>query len=119
MNKLVEEGRNNLENLWAGHLIERGLYDKATFIITAENVRPNLHREMVQHHMDNGLRKYMNQVIERKTSIQQNRLLKEGVFAINSLLGGSSKKNKETYNGFKDELTDWSKYKGQGVRLFI
>jgi hypothetical protein len=61
----------------------------------------------------------MNQVIERKTSIQQNRLLKEGVFAINSLLGGSSKKNKETYNGFKDELTDWSKYKGQGVRLFI
>lgn len=119
INKLVEEGRNKLENLWTGHLIERGVYDKATFMITAENVRPNLHREMVQHHMDNGLRKYMNQVIERKTSIQQNRLLKEGVYAINSLLGGSSKKNKETYNGFKDELTDWSKYKGQGVRLFI
>jgi hypothetical protein len=116
---LVEEGRNKLENLWTGHLMERGMYDKATYMITAENVRPNLHREVVHHHMDNGLRKCMNQVIQQKTSVQQNRLLKKGVYAINSLLGGSGKKTEEMYNGFKDELTDWSKYKGQGVRLFI
>ncbi|UWX55360.1 relaxase/mobilization nuclease domain-containing protein [Maribacter litopenaei] len=117
--KLVEEGRNKLENLWAGNLMERGLYDKFAYMLTIENVHPNLHREVVQHHMDNGLRKYMNQVIERKTSMQQNRLLKQGVYAINSLLGGRGKKTEEVYNGFKDEFTNWSKYKVQCVRLFI
>jgi hypothetical protein len=46
---LVENGRNNLKNLWAGHLMESGVYDRVTFMLTNEKAYPNLHREMVQH----------------------------------------------------------------------
>ncbi|MFD0796281.1 relaxase/mobilization nuclease domain-containing protein [Maribacter chungangensis] len=111
--ELLEEGRNNLKNLWAGHLMERGMYDKFAFMLTAEKVYPNLHREMVQHHMDNGLRESVNVASARYSNIQQNRMLRKGVYAVSSLLGGSGKKTEEMYNGFKDELTDWSKYKGK------
>ena len=118
INKLVEEGSNNLENLWTGHLIERGVYDKATFMITAENVRPNLHREIVHHHMENGLRQCLVQVTQRQSSIQQNRSLRKGVYALGTLLGGSSYKEEEPVNGFKDELTDYSKFKkSKGITL--
>lgn len=111
INNLVEEGRNKLENLWAGHLMERGMYDKATFMITAENVKPNLHREMVLHHMDNGLRQCLVQVTQRQSSIQRNRSLRKGVYALGNLLGGSSYKDEEMFNGFKDEFTDFTKNK--------
>lgn len=111
INNIVEEGRNKLENLWAGHLMERGMYDKATFMITAENVQPNLHREMVHHHMDSGLRQYLVQVTQRQSSIQQNRSLRKGVYAPGNLLGGSSYKEEEMFNGFKDEFTDFTKNK--------
>ncbi len=119
INDLVEGGRNNLENLWTGHLMERGMYDKVAFMVTAENVEPNLHREMVHHHMDNGLRQCLVQVSQRQSSIQQNRLLRKGVYAISSLLGGGGKKTEEVYNGFKDEFTDFtkSKRKGKGMGL--
>ncbi len=111
---LVEDGRNNLENLWAGHLMERGMYDKGAFILTAEKVSPNLHREMVQHHMDNGLRECIGQAVERKTSVQQKRSLRKGVYAVSSLLGGRGKKTEEVYNGFKDEFTNFTKSKSKG-----
>ncbi|MFS4416031.1 relaxase/mobilization nuclease domain-containing protein [Maribacter sp. 2307ULW6-5] len=119
INGLVEEGRNNHKNLWAGHLMERGLYDKVAFLLTAEKVYPNLHREMVQHHMDNGLRESMNLASVRQTNIQQNRLLRKGAYAVSSLMGGSGKKTEEVYNGFKDEFTDFtkSKRKGKGIGL--
>jgi len=115
INNLVEEGRNNLENLWMGNLMERGMYDKVAFMLTAENVQPNLHREMVHHHMDNGLRQCLFQVSQGQSSIQQNRLLRKGVYAISSLLGGGSKKTEEMYNGFKDEFTDFTKFKKKGM----
>ncbi|MGB3145771.1 MAG: relaxase/mobilization nuclease domain-containing protein, partial [Maribacter sp.] len=57
INGLVENGRDNLENLWAGHLMERGNYNKVAFMLTVEKILPNLHREIIQYHMDNGLRK--------------------------------------------------------------
>lgn len=117
INGLVEDGRNNLENLWAGHLMERGMYDKVAFMLTAEKVYPNLHREMVQHHMDSGLRESVNVASARHYDIQQNRLLRKGVYAVSSLLGGSGKKTEEVFNGFKDELTDWSKYKGKWLSM--
>ena len=115
INNLVEEGRNNLENLWAGHLMERGMYGKVAFMLTAEKVYPNLHREIVQHHMDNGLRESVNVASERHSNIQQNRLLRKGVYAVSSLLGGSGKKTEEVYNGFKDEFTDFTKLKKKGM----
>ena len=112
---LLEEGRNDLKNLWAGHLLEKGLYDKVAYMLTAENVRPNLHREVIQHHMDNGLRQCLVQVSQRQSGFNRNRALRKGVYAIGSLLGGSSYKEEELFNGFKDEFTDWSKYKGKGI----
>jgi len=112
---LVEGGRNKLENLWAGHLMERGMYDRVAFMLTAENVYPNLHSDMVHHHMDNGLRECVNQACERQSSFEQNRVLRKGVYAISSLLGGSSGKTEEMYNGFKDEFTDFTKFKRKGL----
>ncbi len=117
INGLVKDGRNDLKNLWAGHLMERGMYDKVAFMLTEEKVYPNLHREMVQQHMENGLRKSIIEISERKTSHQQNRLLRKGVYAISSLLGDRGKEQEEVYNGFKDEMTDYSKYKGKGLWL--
>jgi len=114
---LIEESRNNLENLWAGHLMERGIYGKATFMITAENVRPNLNREMIQHHMDNGLRQCLVQVSQSQSSIKRNHALRKGVYAIGNLLGGSTYREEEMYNGFKDEFTDFRKYKSKGISL--
>ena len=112
---LLEEGRNDLKNFWAGHLLEKGLYDKVAYMLTAENVRPNLHREVIQHHMDNGLRQCLVQVSQRQSSFNRNRALRKGVYAIGSLLGGSSYKEEELFNGFKDEFTDFSKYKNKGI----
>ncbi|MGB3143127.1 MAG: hypothetical protein WBB24_03390, partial [Maribacter sp.] len=117
INGLVRNGRNNLKNLWAGHLIEKGLYERAAFMLTNENVYPNLHPDMVRHHMDNGLRKTVKEAMERKSTTEQNRLLRKGVYAISSLLGDRGKGHEEVFNGFKDELTDWSKYKGRGLSL--
>ncbi len=117
INGLIKDGRNNLKNLWAGHLMERGMYDRATFMLTAEKVYPNLHPEIVQHHMENGLRKSMNEAMKRQSSIQQNHLLRKGVYAISSLLGDRGMNQEEVFNGFKDELTDYSKYKGRGLSL--
>ena len=107
---LVEDGRDNLKNLWAGHLMERGVYDKVAFMLTSEKAYPNLHREIVQHHMNNGLEKSINELVARRTNGQQNRLLRKGVYAISSLLGSSSS-SEEMFNGFKDEFTDFTKLK--------
>lgn len=117
INGLVNEGKNNLKNLWAGHLMERGMYDRVAFMLTYEKGYPNLHREIVQHHMENGLRKSVDEAIKRQSNIQQNLLLRKGVYAISSLLGNRGKGQEEVYNGFKDELTDWSKYKGKGLSI--
>ena len=119
INGLVEDGRNNLKNLWAGHLMERGMYDKAAFMLTEEKLYPNLHSEIVQHHMENGLRKSMNEAFKRQSNLHQNRLLRKGVYAISSVLGNRGKGQEEVFNGFKDELTDYSKYKGKGRGLSL
>ncbi|ASO05403.1 relaxase/mobilization nuclease domain-containing protein [Arenibacter algicola] len=117
INGLVKDGRDHLKNLWAGHLMEREMYHRVAFMLTEEKVYPNLHPEMVQYHMDNGLRRIVGEAIKRQSNIQQNRLLRKGVYAISSLLGNRGKGQEEVYNGFKDEFTDWSKYKGNGLWL--
>ncbi|MGB6152323.1 MAG: relaxase/mobilization nuclease domain-containing protein [Pricia sp.] len=116
---LLEEGRNDLRNLWAGHLTEKGLYDKIAFMLTAENVIPNLHQEIIQHHMDNGLRQSLVQASQRQSSIQNNRSLRRGVYAFGNLLGGSGYKEEEMFNGFKDEFTDFTKFKGKDGGLSL
>lgn len=117
INGLVKDGRNDLKNLWAGHLMESGMYDRVAFMLTVDKVYPNVHSEIVQHHKENGLRTTVEKAIKRQSSIQQNLLLRKGVYAISSLLGNRGKEQAEDYNGFKDELTDWSKYKGRGISM--
>lgn len=116
---LLEEGRNDLRNLWAGHLTEKGLYGKIAFMLTAENVIPNLHQEIIQHHMDNGLRQSLVQASQRQSSIQNNRSLRGGVYALGNLLGGSGYKEEGLFNGFKDEFTDFTKFKGKDGGLSL
>jgi len=115
INDLEKNGRNHFKNLWTGHLMELGLYDRVAFMLTAEKVYPNLHGNIVQHHMDKGLRQTVHRAMERKTSIQQNRLLKKGVYSIGSLLVDRDGDHEEVFNGFRDELTDWSKHKGKEI----
>lgn len=79
-------------------------------------MRPNLHREMIQNHM-NGLRESIQRAINGKSSFEQRRLLRKGVYAISSLLGGRGIKTEDIYNGFKDELTDYTKPKKKGLGL--
>jgi hypothetical protein len=114
---LVKDGRDHLKNLWAGHLMEREMYNRVAFMLTEEKVYPNLYPEIVQHHMDNGLRKSVDEAIKRQSSIQQNRLLRKSVYAIISLLGNRGKRQEEVFNGFKDEFTDYSKYNGRGLSM--
>lgn len=117
INGLVKDGRNNLKNLWAGHLIERGMYDSAAFMLTSEKIYPNLHPEMAKHHMDIGLRKSMDAAFKIQLSIKQNSMLRKAVYAVSSLLGDRGSKQEEVFNGFKDEFTDYSKYKGRGLSM--
>ncbi|MGB3145478.1 MAG: hypothetical protein WBB24_15370, partial [Maribacter sp.] len=98
----------------AGHLMERGMYNKVAFMLTAEKIFPNLHLEIIQYHMDNGLRKCLNEVVARTTNIQNNSMLRKSVYAISSLLG-SRRESNEMFNGFKDEFTDFSKYRNKGI----
>lgn len=112
---IIDKGRNNLENLWTGHLMERGLYDRVAHMVIGRGAYPNLHREVIEAHMDNGLRKSMVALSERRSNTRQDRFLRKSIYAMNSLL---DKRNKgEAFNGFSDELTDWSKYKGRGLSI--
>lgn len=114
---LTEYKRDNLKNLWASHFMELGYYERVAYMLTDENVYPNLHREVVEHHMEKGLRKTIQERMVRKSAIQQNRLLRKGVGSFGSLLDKPIGNHQEDYNGFKDELTDWNKYKGRGFSL--
>ncbi len=111
LENLIKTRRNNLKNLWAGHLMELGQYDRVAYMLTDESAYPNLYPEIVRYHMDKGLRKTIQERTTKKSAIQQNRLLRKGVHAIGSLLDKPTGNQEEGYNGFKDELTDYSKRK--------
>lgn len=50
------------------------------------------------------------------SKIRSNRMLRKGVYAISTLLGNRGKAHEEV-NRFKDELTDYSKYKSRGLSM--
>lgn len=108
--KLNEDGQVDLKNLWVSYLIERGVYGRAAYMMVHEGVRPNLHREALEYHKEKGLRDKMNEVSKKKVNSRQAAILRKSVYAFSSLLGGKYKKE-EVFNGFKDEFTDYSKYK--------
>ncbi len=98
----------DLKNLWVSYLIERGIYDRAANLIVHEDIRPNLHREALEYHMEKGLQNSIHELSNKKINAQQAAILRKSVYAFSSLLGGKYRKE-EVFNGFKDELTDYSK----------
>ncbi len=110
-------GRDTLKSLWAGHLLERGQYKKAAYLTVLEGVKPNLPMEILKHHMENGFKEALGVVSQKQVDRKQASLLRKGVHALDNLLGGSSYKEEEMFNGFKDEFTDFSKYKSNGLWL--
>lgn len=109
---LTEKNQNQLNNLWLGYLVEKGLYGKAAYAIVHQKVRPNLGKQAMEHHMENGLRNKIVQVSNQKISHQRAAVLRKGLYAFSALLGGSGYKEEEMFNGFKDEFTDFTKRKG-------
>ncbi|PIB31323.1 hypothetical protein BFP77_01770 [Maribacter sp. 4U21] len=106
-------GRDNLRNLWATHLIERGQYKKASYLFVLDGVRPNLPLQQLEYHMQNGLKQALVSVSQKQMANKKARLLRNGVYALGNILGGKGYKEEEPFNGFKDEFTDFTKYKGR------
>ncbi len=106
---IQDSGQDQLENLWVSYLIERQLYEKAAFMMVYEGTGPNLPAEVFGHHMDNGLRDKITEVSQQWINAQQTAVLRQSLYAFSSLLDGKDSISLESFNGFKDELTDYSK----------
>ncbi|MBZ0098423.1 MAG: hypothetical protein K8F30_05030, partial [Taibaiella sp.] len=111
------DGQDNLKSLWSAHLMERGQYKKAAYLYVLEGVTPNLPLQILKHHMENGFKEALVAVSKKRIDAEQGRILRRGIYALGNLLGSKSFKEEEAYNGFKDEMTDWSKYKGRGLSI--
>ncbi len=107
INELKSLGRDKLQNLWASNMIERGLYDKAAFLIVYDGIRPNLSPEVMEHHMNNGLKEKILVLSKQKVNAQHRALLRKSVYAFSALMGKTGQEE-EVFNGFRDELTDYS-----------
>ncbi|MCM4174293.1 hypothetical protein DHD32_22785 [Arenibacter sp. TNZ] len=115
LGNIKTSGRDNLKSLWATHLIERGQYKKAAYLFVLDGVRPNLPVQQLEHHMQNGLKEALVSVSQKQVANKQARILRKGVYALGNILGGKGYKEEEPFNGFKDEFTDFSKYKGNSL----
>ncbi|MBC8769406.1 relaxase/mobilization nuclease domain-containing protein [Arenibacter sp. BSSL-BM3] len=112
LSNIMDEGRGQLKNLWLSYLIEKELYGKVAFMMIYDKLRPNLDKDVMEYHLEKGWREWLLQVSKQKLNSQQATMLRRSAFAFNSLLGGSHYKEEEVFNGFKDELTDYSKRNG-------
>ncbi|MDT7828228.1 hypothetical protein RQM65_06095 [Pricia sp. S334] len=80
---------------------------------SVEVVRPNLPLQLLDHHREKGFREILHTVSQVQMGEKQARLLRKGVYALGNLLGSKKPTEEEIFNGFKDELTDYSKFKGR------
>ena len=108
------DGRGNLKNLWSSHLMERGQYKKAAYLFVLDRVKPNLSLQQLEQYMDDGFKQALVVIAQKQVDGKQARLLLKGVYALDNLLGGKNFKEEEMFNGFKDEFTDYSKYRSNG-----
>jgi hypothetical protein len=115
LDNITGRGQGHLKNLWVSYLVEKQLYDKAAFMIANDGIRPNLPPEMLKFHMDNGLRKKIVSATNQKINAKHARLLRRSVYAFSSLLGKTNYREKEVFNGFRDELTDYGRYKSNFI----
>lgn len=110
INELKSLGRDKLQNLWASYMIERRLYDKAAFLIVYDGIRPNLSSEVMEDHINNGLKEKILVLSKQKVNSQHKTFLRKSVYAFSALMGKTGQEE-EVFNGFRDELTDYSKYR--------
>lgn len=108
---IKNKGQDHLKNLWVSHLVEKQLYDKAAFMIVNDDVRPNLDLQVLQFHMENGLKEKIVSLSQQKINSKHASLLRKSVYAFSALLGKTGYKGEEVFNGFRDELTDYGKYR--------
>lgn len=106
---LMSENREHLKNLWTAYLMERGLYKNVAYQMVNQNIKPNLHPELIKQHLQNGLSKEIKKAFARIYERSQCALFANKNSFIQRLKSFSFECG--SYNGFKDELTDWSIYK--------
>ncbi len=111
LDNITTKGQGQLKNLWVSYLIEKQLYQKAAFMITHDDIQPNLSAEVLKFHLDNGLRGKIHITAQQKIDSRQARLLRKSIYAFSALLGKSSYREEEVFNGFRDELTDYGKFR--------
>ncbi len=114
---IKNNGQDHLKCLWTSYLIERGQYKKAAYLMLLESAKANLPIEILNFHLDNGLRETLREVSRQRLNTERARLLQKGLYALSTLLGSKKPKEEVIFNGFKDELTDYSKYKGKGISI--
>lgn len=104
--------QGQLKNLWVTHLVELKLYDKAAYMMVYDNIHPNLNDEVMEHHLDAGLREKILEVSNQKINRELADALRKSAYAFSSILGTRGYVEEEAFNGFKDELTDYSTRRG-------
>ena len=114
-----DQGRDHLKSLWSAHLMERGQYRKAAYLYVLEGITPNLPLQILEHHMGNGFKEALHIVSKKRIDAEHGRFLRRGIYALGNLFASKIPNEEEAYNGFKDEMTDWSKHKGRGFRYRI
>ncbi|MCM4169211.1 hypothetical protein KCTC52924_00727 [Arenibacter antarcticus] len=117
LNHMIAQGQDNLNSLWMGHLMERGLYKQVAYSYVSEGVLPNLPPELVEHHMANGFKEALVAVATQRNRQERASMLRTGWDALDTLIGPATSKEEEASNGFKDELTDYSKKKGNWLTM--
>lgn len=107
----MKKSGNNLKELWVSQLIEKGIYDKAAFLIVNEGIIPALHERVLEYHQTKGLGREIKTQEMKGARSDLKKQQQKMAYAFNSLLRDDPEGDKQAFNGFKDEFTDYSPYK--------
>ena len=110
--QIQDNAQGQLKNLWVTYLVELKLYYKAAYMMVYDGVHPNLHQEVIEYHLGEGLREKLLEVSNQKINRELSAVLRKCAYAFSSILGNKDYLEEEAFNGFKDELTDYSKHRG-------
>ena len=102
-----------LDNLWATHLSDKGIYDKCAYLVVKENATLLYDEKALAHHNEQGLLSELKNITNYqfpKSELQKMSRTSRGISAL--LSNSQDGQQRVLHNGFKDELTDYSKYRG-------
>jgi len=91
------------------------IYEGEGNLFVLDRLRSNLQWQQLENHIQNGLKEVLSIFSQRQVDRKQRHLLRKDIYALDNLLGGNSFTEEEMFNGFRDELTDFAKYKRKGV----